>query len=379
MGRLALCAVLSLLGCGGRNETPRLEAEPAPSEPSTVPLAEPVPPEPAEPAPEETTAVAAPTPPAPVAMDLDSAERNGLVDGAAPFDPVLCAADRIGNGPWMFEATEAATAGILDPARRTYQEELASVEHQRRIYSLVATPECRPPRGPLAREEQRLALWLVRLERRLSEDGDEEIRRTGGVRLYEQLVMNEAHSDVGCEVATELRARDLDADGEVELTVIVDGADVPYVYDVCGVLAFLVGGDDLNVQARFTRRFRQETTGVSGDTTVHDDATWIVRDVNADGHADLHVTQRWTMRDDWGGDEIDGDVFDAVHRRGNDRREVDCIYDAAADVWACPDVNGYRLGSRLFFTATDVADPRAARDRFEGPPWEAPAIDVPAP
>jgi hypothetical protein len=386
MARWTLVWALIAASC---SDPPGPELELVPEAPATTPPSAPAPPMPPptpvpavdeEPAVDELPADDVPAVEMPVAPEANAWPDEALDPSEPlPVDAALRARDALGEGPWLeADAESAALAGWIDVDRGEPYQVLATVDHRRRTFLLLAAPGGRPEYGALAENEERFALWLVRVGRR-TDDGIEVLRREVGVRLYDRLALYESFSDANCDVTSELRARDLDGDEEVELTAIAAGADVPFSYDVCGAVAFLVGGDDMNVQARFTRQFHRESTGVSGDTTLHDDATWIVRDVNADGHADLHVVQRWSFRDDWGGDEIDGDVFDAVHRRGSDRREVDCIYDAAGDVWACPPVGGYLLGSRLFFAPADVTEPRAAEARFGDPPWAAPVADVPPP
>lgn len=295
-----------------------------------------------------------------------------------PIDLTLRTGERLGVGPWEVDAEMAAIAGWIDIEAAEPYQVLATIDHQRRTFLLLAAPGGRPEYAGLGRGEERFALWLIRVGHRVV-DGEEEMRREAGVRLYDRFVASDSYSDASCDVPSSLRARDLDGDGEVELTVLAAGADEPYEYAYCGVVAFLVGGDDLAVQARFSRQHYVEITGAGGDWTMHDDTTWIVRDVNGDGHADLHVVQRWSARDFFMGDWVGDGTMPGEHRRGSDRREIDCLYDLPSDSWRCPTVEGYVLGSRLFFTPADVADPRGAERVFRDPPWPGPLRDAPMP
>jgi len=210
---------------------------------------------------------------------------------------------------------------------------------------------------------ERSAIWLARLDRQGSAEAPR-LRRVAAVRLHD-LAIGTEDTDAQCTVQSELRARDLDGDGETELTAIVAAAAVPDDGgESCGALAFLVG-DDLAVQARFTREYRYEHSGADGDTTLVDETTWQVRDLDGDGHADLHVTERWRYRDDFSGDWDGEGTFPGEHSRASDRREVDCPWDATTDTWRCPDVSGVQLGATLLRPPAAVLAP--SRDRILRP------------
>ena len=280
--------------------------------------------------------------PAPMAVTAGAGAESGDGDDESEdeedeyepprFDPALAAADRLGPGPWDEDEDIAAGAGWIDFARDEELGQLAEVEHQRRTYALVTAQRGTFGTLPL------LDLWLVRLESRVDE-GVQIFRRQAAVRLYQGAV------EGGCGVQSELRARDVDGDGEVEVTVIADFFRPAASEDEeCGAVAFLVGGDDLGIQARFSRQYHYEHSGADGDTTEIDDTTWQFRDDDADGHADLRVIQTWRFSDDFSGDDVgDGDTMPGQHSRGSDRREVICPWIAAEDVWRCPGDPGQRL------------------------------------
>jgi hypothetical protein len=295
--------------------------------------------------------------------------------GEPVFEEALRDAERVGAGPWVDALGPAIGAGFVDLASSDGMQVLAHVDQGRRSYALAALVESGP--GPDGVELY--AIWIATLENRVrpvdEADGDSEAdvepeapapdappdpalavepepvpleyRRIGARRIYEHAMRSEPQIGEAadrCSVETELRARDIDGDGEIELTAIVafvtptrmqwGGGGQP---EECGAVAFIAGAD-LAIQAAFTREYRFVGYAASSETRAGTQATWRVRDVNGDGHADLHVTESWNFHDYFMGDYIgDGETMDAQRTRDSDRREVDCPWIEAEDVWRCPD------------------------------------------
>jgi hypothetical protein len=237
------------------------------------------------------------------------------------------------QGPASESSEEAAMAGIEGGEGAIVE---ASVEHGRDTFLLVRVSE----RAPQGDDPERWSIYLVRVRGQA-----ERFRRESGVLLYDFAV---ADIDNACEqaelgVASDLRARDLDGDGEVEVTVIVAAAALHVrgrSYDPtqqCGVVAFLVGTSDLDVQARFTREHHIEQMDAGGELVSDLQTTWRLVDIDEDGHADLRVTESYRHRFDFMGDDIGGgEVAPAERERRSNRRSVDCLYEVASDRWACP-------------------------------------------
>lgn len=106
--------------------------------------------------------------------------------------------------------------------------------------------------------------------------------------------------------------------------------------DECGAVAFIVGLDDWNVQASFTREYAVNAFAASIEVGELRSAAWQLRDLDADGHGDLHVVERWRFLDYFMGDYVgDGETMPESREQRSDRRELDCPYDVASDSWRC--------------------------------------------
>ena len=355
--------------------TPEPAREPEP-EPARVPDPEPTPtPEPArdpepeptpdpDPTPEPTlepvvvadappTDPAATDPEAPPSADTELDERDTLIDGT-PFDVTLRGQARLGPGAWRDGAEAAAMDALVDSDDPEDGVTLASVEHRRRTFVLFRAIDARmqPARRHRPARPFR-TLWLASVEARADPDDATltQYRRVAATRLYDGALIDDDSDDWTCTTTAELRARDVDADGEVELTAIAPiytpGTAV-HDYE-CGAVAFLIGGDDLAEQARFSREYRSWSEDAGGTGLLTRDATWILRDVDGDGHADLHVTERMQYRFDFEGDFDGVGTAPGDHERRQDRQEVDCLYSVPADRWVCPDQPV--LGQTLFVEA----------------------------
>jgi hypothetical protein len=184
----------------------------------------------------------------------------------------------------------------------------------------------------------------------------ERYRREAGALLYDFAVGGYENDcdDAPLEMSSELRARDLDADGEVEVTVIAAVAAIPLrgrhynPRQECGVVAFLIGANDLEIQARVSRRHHIAQLDAGGYLFSLSNTTWRLEDLNGDGHADLRITEAYRYTFDFQGDYIGGgETAPAEHERRANRRSVDCIYDAASDRWPCP-LTTPPIGQTLF-------------------------------
>jgi hypothetical protein len=284
--------------------------------------------------------------------------------GTPHFDPATVGAERVGVGSWQPDLPTAAGAGWIDLDSQGPQT-LAQVEHSGKLFVLFTAPPGPTTERRLRDEMPRVSLWLARLEHRGDADaGAEEYRRVLAVRLYDQALPSDRldSADYTCSAPSELRARDVDADREVELTAIASifrPADADGVE--CGAVAFLVGADDLAVQARFTREYHYFQSSAAGDEGALHDTRWRFVDADHDGHADLHLIEAWSYQYDFEGDYVgetddgESDTAPASRQRGRDRRELDCLYVVAEDVWRCPDP---QPGSTLFRDANRPRDQR---------------------
>lgn len=190
---------------------------------------------------------------------------------------------------------------------------------------------------------RRAALYLALVRNPRDEDGL--FVREMLAKLYDYATEEEGFecSDTDYAGESELRIRDIDGDGEVEAQVVAAVGAVlartraGTVGQECGRVAFLVGAD-MRVQAQFTREYHSAKVDAGGETFLSMETRWRLEDQNDDRHADLRVIESYTYQDDFDGDYA-GEDYGTVpgeHHRGSGRRSVDCPYDVAADVWACP-------------------------------------------
>lgn len=132
------------------------------------------------------------------------------------------------------------------------------------------------------------------------------------------------------EEPAELRVRDVDGDGRVELTVLV-GVALPAVRlaeEETGGLVFLLDGEDLHAQFAATRSYRSPEADEYVTTT--EQTTWRLVDLDGDGRKDLRVRTEGTI------EELDTyDDDSASSGRRTYRSSRDCPYDIAGDLWNC--------------------------------------------
>lgn len=350
----------------------------------------------------------------PVIEPLVQAEIALDEDGVPIPSPALRGATRIGRGPWVDTIEDALGAGWIDWARSDGLEVVATFEHRRRVFALVMGPS---PVRVRPRAERPVSLWLAEVERRVDPEprngaGGEaatpseatpseatpsaappsaappsaaipseatpseappseappseapalQHRRIALVRLHEAVwpsVPLGGREGFACGVTSELRARDVDGDGEIEVTAIATFIPVTGE-ETCGALAYLVGTDDWNVQATFSREYSVERFSAGVEEYERRDARWRFEDADSDGHADLRVIETWRHSYDAMGDDVgDGESVEASRSAGQDRRETLCPYDVAHDAWRCP----VEVGRIWFLDGTE-------RDRALGnKPW----------
>ncbi|MBN1774557.1 MAG: hypothetical protein JXB32_25075 [Deltaproteobacteria bacterium] len=132
------------------------------------------------------------------------------------------------------------------------------------------------------------------------------------------------------EATPELRVRDLDGDGRVELTVLV-GVAVPAVRfddEHTGVLGWILDGEDLRSQYAAVRSYRSPEADQY--VTIAEQTTWRLLDLDDDGRKDLQVRTEGTL-DELGEDED----YAAVEGHETYQRRHACLYDVAGDLWVC--------------------------------------------
>lgn len=313
-------------------------ATPAPAEPADEPADEP-----AEPEAAQEPVVEAP-PPAPPPPPLVQAEVPSNEDELPVLVPELRDATRIGAGPWLAQSELAIGAGWVNFASDQTVSVVTELEHRRGAIVLATGPSRIASPSP---EVTLVSLWLARIEQRTSASDEPEYRRAGAILLYDGAMESEGGlGDIpgyDCSVgASELRARDVDRDREIEVTVIATflqptrerwgGGGTP---EECGAVAFIVGLDDWNVQASFTREYAVNALAASIEVGEVRSTTWQLRDLDGDGHADLRVVERWRFRDYFMGDWVGDDSMPESLEQLSDQRELDCPYDPGSDSWRC--------------------------------------------
>lgn len=282
---------------------------------------------------------------------------------------MLRGVSRIGVGPWVTELDLAVGAGWVDFAATDGTIEILRERSHRRTTFVLATGPSDAESIPRFEFEPPRSLWLAQLETRTRESVTEH-RRVAAIRLYDAAITSELTEEYRfrCSVQADLRARDVDGDGEVEVTVIAPyfqptrerwgGDGVP---EECGAVAFIVGVDDWNVQASFTREYAVAAFAASLEVYERRSTTWRLADVNGDGRSDLHVAESFDFFLDASADYIgDGEFVDAQRESISERRELDGLYVVDQDLWSCLDP---RPGQLLFADSRTRGEARGRR------PW----------
>ena len=307
-----------------------------------------------------------------------------LGDGASPPDDsgVLPPAraqgpEIVGPGEFCGDEGCAAAQGLIEEPPddgTTLPPDVpleATVEDGRHTWALIRVPGRGPDydRIKAAGGGARWVLWLARLDPATDPEEGEGYRRSGAVRLYDfGMAADELVRDCEPGVESGLRAGDLDADREVEITVIaaVAASGVLKSGEECGAVAFIVGGDDFGIQQRFTREYRWVLNDAGGATAVGRFTTWHFDEENGGGATAVHVTEVVTLRDEFSGDWADDETgtVPGRRRRESGRQEVVCPYVPGEDVWRCPP--SPPLGDAFFRNADQVLSP-------PNPMWFGPA------
>jgi hypothetical protein len=139
---------------------------------------------------------------------------------------------------------------------------------------------------------------------------------------------------------TKLKVYDMDGDGRSEILAVFPLeilSDLDLGDKAEAALAFVLDKSDLHVQFATTRNFFDE----GGDLSFHTSdfqTTFVTRDTDSDGHADLVV--REVGRESRTPGEEEEDQADAVTRTD---RSITCPWERAGDRWVCPDKIGTQL------------------------------------
>ena len=296
--------------------------------------------------------------PTPEPSRPEPSRREHRQDAVSGPDPT--AADESGPGRTDVGASRSVVDAVSAHLPAVEPEEvtvLATQDYGRRTYALLSTPVIDPD----GNVSELVDIWLAALDRQAGDNDTAfyRLRRGALSRLYGSATAStegaREATEAECSMQTSIRVRDLDGDGELEITAIVaflrpqpnddwlHGGAPP---EECGAVAFIVG-DDFEVQASFTREYGASDFAASETAwqTVH--TTWRVQDLNHDGHADLVVVERWRYRFNFEGDYVGaGESAPAARERLEDRRELECLWTEAVDRWICPD--GVTPGQYLF-------------------------------
>lgn len=139
------------------------------------------------------------------------------------------------------------------------------------------------------------------------------------------------------DVAHKFQIYDVDRDKRSEVTVIVPIAvtareDDPEEGD--GEVGAIFDASDLHLQLAVTRRLDTRRADVF-DSESHAETTWVAKDLDSDGFADLTLTAKRTDKDNNGCD-VECDDEEAAERPRRTRAKQVCPYEIAGDRWVCP-------------------------------------------
>jgi len=130
---------------------------------------------------------------------------------------------------------------------------------------------------------------------------------------------------------------DVDRDKRSEVTVVVpiqvtEDEDDPV--EGTGDVGAIFDASDLHLQLAITRRLDTRRADVF-DSESHAETTWVAKDLDGDGFADLTLTAKRTDKDNNGCD-VECDAEAAAERPRRTRAKQICAYETAGDRWVCP-------------------------------------------
>lgn len=199
----------------------------------------------------------------------------------------------------------------------------------------------------LGGDDDRFAWELARVQ----EHGDDAAVVQARVRVWGPSLP----APFGSEPKVKLKVHDIDGDRRSEATVIVPvwRPGTALEDPGTGEIAAIFDASDLHPQLLVTRKYELYREDVFG-AEEHADTTWVTKDLDHDGHADLELTSKTMAKDNVACDvdcgTLDEDV--ALRPRRTRTKQV-CPYDAGSDRWVCPSP---QLGLELLSSDQQLVD-----------------------
>lgn len=154
-------------------------------------------------------------------------------------------------------------------------------------------------------------------------------------RLYEHGYACKGEVEAGC-FETKLKVYDMDGDARSEILVVFP-LEVPSELEptnhATAALAFVIDKSDFHVQFATTRKY----VDAGGDLSYHEvefATSFVARDTNADGHADLVLREVGKESRSEEGEDNEVTRTD---------QSITCPYEFAGDRWVCPS----KLGTQV--------------------------------
>ena len=233
-----------------------------------------------------------------------------------------------------------AMAVRMDETEASSSDEVRA-ERMSALLSTTGLPEAPIAASAYAGPEHTLEWRVVDLRRSRAVGGAERVTLVGQATIVNGLMSPKVVSS-DCTARTELRLRDVDRDGELEVTAIVAGVATDVEDGAtereCVVRAAILGAEGLAPQLELERERRTGREDVW--TELHDDVvrTWRFTDADGDGHPDVRVTEVATGSTYDAPDDCDPDEppTPAHRERSRSRTTWLCPWSAERDAWACP-------------------------------------------